>query len=102
MPIPAGTRCPRMEWYPRGFPFPEEKGRGNGGMCILMILQFKATGQEIGLRRPWVGEMAQQLKRLSYKPKDLTGISRTLLKKGKGGGRGLSSQTQGGRDRLTV
>lgn len=27
----AVTGCPRMRWYPRGFPFSKEKGKGNGG-----------------------------------------------------------------------
>jgi hypothetical protein len=28
MPSPDETRCPSVEWYPRGLPFPQEKGKG--------------------------------------------------------------------------
>lgn len=61
-----------------------------------MILHFKKTNHEIGLTRPWVREMSQLLKCPPYKHKDLSSIPTALLKKGKGGGRGLSSQTWGG------
>jgi hypothetical protein len=39
---PAGTRCPRIRWYPRGALFSEEKAKREG------FVRVRLGGEEVG------------------------------------------------------
>ena len=35
--VPAGIKCPRVRWCPKGLPFLEEKGRGQCGEGFVRV-----------------------------------------------------------------